>query len=316
MTRLLKITFGLCLICLVGTTTFAEPFEQLFRIMKFSGDCDVKPAGSTTFIKAQEGKAYAYGTTVKTGRKSSALILLSEGNECRVLAKAEVTMQEGAMDPKLKIINLKEGKIEVALEKNLEQYGNSLNVETPTAVCGALGTEFTIEVHMQGEIYVVVFSITDGVVTINGMNFDMNSVTAGTVLSIAADAAKSFTRIKNIKGEFDIDYKDSQGGDKTTTTVPETIVKIWRRRANAGSLVIVTVIVSNPDGTTEPAEVYTVDMPNAEDVKLDAKESGTEKKKFNVTIDEDAILNITTTTTTTTTTTQPESITPVGEGRG
>ncbi len=312
MTRLVRITTLLFLVCLVSTTAFSAPFEQLFRVMKISGDCEVKPAGARKFIKAQEGKAYAYGTTVRTGRKSSALIQLSAGNECRVLAKAELTMSDGITNPKLKVIHLTEGKIEVELEEMLtENTGNSLNVETATAVCGAIGTKFSCEAHKEQDINVVVFIVTHGSTTIFGMNYAIDQVSAGTALSVSGDDAGSFTRIKTLKGMFDIEYKDSQGNPKVVSTEKNSIVKIWRRRAKGGNLIIITVIVTEPDGNTLPADVFTDQLPEDKQDKLPIDGEAKPKRRIKF----DGNITVTTTTSTTTTTTQPRSITPIGKGR-
>lgn len=315
MTKLVKMSAIIFLVCLIGGNTIGAPFEQLFRIMQISGECEVMPAGASAFITAEEGKAYAYGSTVKTGRKSSALIQLSEGNTCRVLAKAELSVSDGAMDPKLKTIKLSEGKIEVSLEKNLkEQFGNSLNVETATAVCGAIGTVFSAEAAREQDINVVVFIISEGSTTIGGMNFNIGSAAAGVGLSISGDDSGSFTRIKCLKGAFDIEYKDSQGQPKIVSTQANSIIKIWRRRAKAGNLIIITVIVTEPDGTTLPADVFTDEIDEEQANKLDQQDQPPSNKRV-IKIGEDGLITITTTTSTTTTTTQPKSITPIGRGR-
>lgn len=318
MTRIAKFSAVLCVACLAGSVAWGAPFEQLFRIMKVSGDCSVKQPSQSRFVDAVEGSAYTYGTVIRTGRKSSALIQLSEGNECRVLAKAELTLAEDTVDPKLKIIKLAEGKVDIALQEDFHEAGNGLNVETATAVCGAIGCHFSAEAHKEQGINVIVFLVTQGKTKVSGMNFDIPEIAEGAGLSVSGDDNGSFTRIKTLKGSFDIHYKDSSGNPKVVTMEPNSIVKIWRRRAAAGNVIIVTVIVTLPDGTTEPAEVFTDKapegkMPGKEDE--DGKGQGKGKQRNRIDITEDGVITITTTSSTTTTTTQPPAVTPVGKGR-
>lgn len=245
---------------LTSSVVFSAPFELAFRIVKITGECAVKKANASSYEPAVEGQAYAYGSAVRTGRKSTAVVKLSEGNECRILSKADFVMAENADNPKLKTIKVQEGKIEISLDPSRHESGNDLNVETATAVCGAVGSLFTVEVQRESGVNVLVVFCTEGELKLEGSNFSATKVLANCGLSISGDDNNNFTRIKCLKGNFTLSYKDADGNVKEVVQEANAIVKIWRRQSDAGNVVIITVIITDPDGTTHPAEVFTEQM--------------------------------------------------------
>ena len=131
------------LVATISTTAFAG-FEPLFRVIKVTGECSLKRPKEREFSPAPESKAYPYGTKVRTGMQSSLVVIFSEGNICRVLANTHLTMSEGAGNKKLKVVRLNEGEVEVELKEDFHSDGNALNVETSTAICGAIGCKFNV----------------------------------------------------------------------------------------------------------------------------------------------------------------------------
>ena len=98
---------GLVILALVTVLAMAAvapaaPFEPLFQVKEISGTCQVKVPDSQDFKDAEDGKAYPYGTSVRTERKSSAVIVFSEGNQCRLMSGVTVTISQDAADAKLK----------------------------------------------------------------------------------------------------------------------------------------------------------------------------------------------------------------------
>lgn len=258
MSKLTRIAVLLLFVCALASVASAAPFEKLFLITKIEGTCSVKPAGATEFTPAAEGKAYAYGTAIKTERKSSAVIKFSEGNECRILAKATLELSEDTTDQKLKIIKLDEGKLEISLEENIHEVtGDGLNVETATAICGAIGCDYDIEARKEQDINVAVFVVKKGAVWLKGMNFNIARLETGAGVSVSGDDGNTFTRVRTLKGAFEIQYKDSEGNPKVVTTEQNSIIKIWRRKSEVADVVIITILFIGPDGTSQPADVFT-----------------------------------------------------------
>ena len=70
------------LLVLVGPADAAR-FDPLFRVVGIRGECMVQPAGQADFVPAIEDRAYHYGTKIKTGPDSAAIVRFSNGNDCR-----------------------------------------------------------------------------------------------------------------------------------------------------------------------------------------------------------------------------------------
>lgn len=70
-------------------------------------------------------------------------VMFSPGNEFRLLPRSEVQIngEGGAGGRFRRVLKLNDGSVELDLKK-LE--GSKVEVETPTAICGAVGTQFTV----------------------------------------------------------------------------------------------------------------------------------------------------------------------------
>ncbi len=235
------------LVCAIGTNAFAE-FEPLFQVVKVTGECSVRRPDDGDFMPAEESKAYPYGTRIRTGMRSSLVIVFSEGNMCRVLANATLTMTEGVTNKKLKIIRLQDGEVEVELLEDFHKDGNALNVETATAICGAIGCKFRVASKLEEDLRIVIVRVIDGMIRINGENFDAPELTRDDWMSLLSPPDRSFLRLKNMKGSFEIKIKDEDQADKIIPTVEGTVLKIWQRQVPGTGQHVVTSVLTGPDG--------------------------------------------------------------------
>lgn len=120
----------------------ADPV-QTFRVIKFDGRCEVRTDdGDYADLQRQ---AYPYGVTLKTGRHSFILVEVSPGNTFQLMARTALTIEQSKKDPRLKRIRMNEGGVSLLLDK--WPRGHKLDVETPSAVCGAVGTRFVVSVE-------------------------------------------------------------------------------------------------------------------------------------------------------------------------
>ena len=222
-------------ICLFSAVSMAAPFEELFRIEKITGTCTVQTPGSSAFVEAVDGNAYPYGTKVRTGRKSSAQITFSEGNTCRVLANAVLAINKDTKNEKLKSVVLDTGKVEVKLEPEFHKTNNdSLDIITPTAICGAIGCTFSVDSRKEKvdkeELLVTVVMCDDGQILVSGQDFKAPMDTEDGLL-IATPTDKSFIRLKNIKGVYNVEVHDAEGNPNLLELKVGSVVKIWRAKS-------------------------------------------------------------------------------------
>ena len=146
----------LCLlVTLVGTTVAQESPIKNFKIVAINGRKDVKVLNSENTLapKPSVNQELNFGTTIKTGRRTTVDLSFSEGNTFRILARTKIKITENARDPRLKVLHVSAGSVEMKLDKYPE--GHKLQVETPTAVCGVVGTRFIVSFESHRKILVM-----------------------------------------------------------------------------------------------------------------------------------------------------------------
>ncbi|MCH2206945.1 MAG: FecR family protein [Lentisphaerales bacterium] len=115
-----------------------------FKVIQISDKTARIKGSKGGYAKVEEGKFYAFPATIKSNR-SQVLIKFSEHNTARLLPKTTLHLSSPKVrHPKLKLLD---GK--VALELDRFPKDHKMEVSTPTAVCGAVGTRF--EVSYSGE---------------------------------------------------------------------------------------------------------------------------------------------------------------------
>lgn len=213
--------------------SYAAQFAPEFTLGECVGTCEIAAAGSSTFVAAEKGKKYAYGATLKTGRKSSIAIILSEGNEFRLLAESVAVAAEDPNDKTFKVVKLKAGQTDVKLDPSFHKT-NKFRVETATAVCGAIGCHFSV--NTSGKTTSI--KCDEGDIEATGQGIDWNA-------RMNAGDAMEFTKTDNgftckiTAGDFDIKFPGASGkvlhvaaGDVVTATISGTTVTITVTRKN------------------------------------------------------------------------------------
>jgi hypothetical protein len=207
-----------------------------FTALEVKGKCKIEEAGTTEYVDIKIGVEYAFGSTIKTMRKSFVELQFSANNKFRLLARTTLKINQDTRNPKLKIVKLESGQVELELDDFPRDH--SLKVETPTAVCGAVGTRFVVAFEdnqgdavaaaakkggrenrfncSQGEVHVASrFSVDD--VTLEGDTLDIPGFGAGTEIVAVIHEGKenSYTDISVNRGKLTFNY----GDDDTNTLV-------------------------------------------------------------------------------------------------
>ena len=204
-----------------------------FTAIKAIGDCRIKK--NTVYEDITVGAFYNFGAMVKTGRNSYLDFQLSEANVFRLLARTALVITEDVRNPKLKILELDKGSVTVQLDNFPPDH--KFQVETPSAICGAVGTRFVVSfeddtivspvsatpgsrVHRfsceQGELQVASrFTVDDQIVI--AQSFSVDSVAAGSdmVAVIQEGLDNVYTDITVNRGRLTFKY----GGDDSTSFV-------------------------------------------------------------------------------------------------
>lgn len=219
---------------LPGQVFGAEARFDTFALREVRGPaCEVMPAGAAAWGEAREGEIQKAGAKGRTGARSSFVAAFDEQNRFRLLPGTEVAVRASTRDPKFtKVVslNMDRGGVEVDL-KSLPK-GYQLKVQTPTAVCGAVGTEFTVRSDRresnrvecrQGKVFAR--SVEDG-------SFNAPGISAGQALEaeLAPGKENSHARLKTEGGDMSVAF----GSDAARLDVREgSVVQLAQERADS-----------------------------------------------------------------------------------
>ncbi|MBC8453421.1 FecR domain-containing protein, partial [PVC group bacterium] len=259
--------------------------------------------------QAEEGKAYPYGTEIKTGGRSSANVVFSEGNARKLLANTQAAVT--GKKKKAKTIELSGGEVEANLPVGYDKTGDSVSIKTPTAICKAIGGKFSVVSKLESSFRLVIIRATEGSLSVSGEYYDIPALEKGDWVSLLSPRDRSFLRLKNMKGKYDVKIVDENFEEKSIPTKVGSVLKIWQRKvAETGEIVVTTMIILQG----QAKETVTVTYPAGKAKKGwtgDIPDDGVVKKDVPV-LDPEPIVPTPPTTTTTTTTTKPDP-TPVGK---
>ena len=280
--NVLTMAVAFLLISVISNNSFSAPLEPVFKINKISGECTVKKPGDGTAQNAVEGQAYPYGSEVITGRKSSAVIVFSELNECRIMANTKMLMTEDLSNKKLKLIKLEKGQVDLNLEESFhEKTGNDLSVETAAAICGAIGCKFSVQASSEADMKSAGVVVTDGKIFVKGLNFNVTSLDKddAAVVSIASD--QSYVSLKNVKGNFEVTIKDAQGNPRNIALKQNYVLRIFRKVNETTKQGTVTILVISPEGKTEESitRSFKLDDPTEPGLSNDPSENNKDGEK-------------------------------------
>ena len=203
---------------LLASHLVAAPFEPSFTIAKVTGTCEVQAPDASESEAAVEGKAYAYGTLIRAGSSSSCIVSFSEDNGCLVCQNTTARITQQEKNKKFKIVRVVDGEVEFNLEKDFHKY-NQLSVETPSAVCKAIGCTFATGFQIVGDLKTSTFRCSEGEIGATGDYFSITDFGADDQVTISETPNNNFIRVKIVKGEVTLVLRDENGGERRVTLV-------------------------------------------------------------------------------------------------
>ena len=203
-------------------------FDPVFRLYQFKGTCTVEKPGEIPmrdeqnreiYPSAVQRKAYPYGTRIRTGASSTAQIDFTKRSHFTMRNNTQVLVGEDPADPRIKMVRLESGSIEVLLEKGIEKNSNSVVIETPAAQCLATNrVEFTVEVRQEPDRYMTtVFATQDNISVVNPSLFNiyMNAPEKGREkgLTVSSTLDNNHISVSSIKGIFGMKVRNPKDVD-------------------------------------------------------------------------------------------------------
>jgi hypothetical protein len=111
-----------------------------FTVVRMKGICRVM-AGNE-FIPLELNREYPLGTIIRTGVHSFADVEFTKLNMFRILPRTTLEITEDARSSPRKVLSLHNGSVRVEMDKL--PAGHKVEVETPSMICSAEGTRFTV----------------------------------------------------------------------------------------------------------------------------------------------------------------------------
>jgi hypothetical protein len=257
----------LCLgLILLPCVIFAAPFAAKFQIAKIDGKCKVRVPTAEAFEDVVVSNRYVYGTVLQTSRGSSAIVRFSKGNGCLIHELTTITISENLKARNEKTLKLDSGGVKVLLEKNFHK-NNKLSVQTPSAVCGAVGCDFTVTYKIVGDLRTTFLSCTEGEVRVDNSQrllpdiFSITGIGANEQVSVAESPSGKFIRIKQVKGKTRIALVLGRASDKKLELVTgdEVVIMIKESKEQPDeSVVLFKIEYADPEKELEVYEGHPV----------------------------------------------------------
>ncbi len=146
----------------IVSTVGGDEFET-FIVQQVRGkSAEIKPGGTSVWQPAKERETHKAGSMGRTGDQSTFTVAFDTRNRFRLLPNTEVIIQTSTHDPRFrKVIDLTMNKGTVEVDLDALPQGYQMKIQTPTAVCGAIGTRFKVKAENQVENY---FECTQGTI--------------------------------------------------------------------------------------------------------------------------------------------------------
>lgn len=225
-----------CLLFLAGWTLSAADDITGFKCVGFDGECTYKTDAGLQPL--EKDKVYPWGTELHTGRGAYADLAFlpvssdkDKQNTFRLLARTVLVVSQDVKNPKLMRLAVSAGGVDLKLDSFPK--GSQLQVETPSAVCGAVGTRFKVTYEggdtdeetvarqgshenrfdcSKGAVFVAShFAVKD--TTVQGEAVNVGQMKAGSALVavIHAGAENTYTDITVNRGRLDFDIGGQKG---------------------------------------------------------------------------------------------------------
>jgi hypothetical protein len=239
----------------------AESFDLVFRILRFTGDCQVTPPDATVSSAAKAGRAYPHGSTVRTGPKSTATIALSANNECSMKEQTAIYLVDPDKSRDLRTIQLLTGQVQVDLDVNAEpqKMPNKVVVKTVSAAASTRASRFSAISHPTNDLTVTTFTCDaigkeggkEGMLSITGPQFEIPTMKPTDAVEVSGTQDQSYTRLAVLRGAIPVNMRGPDGAPFTYEAKQRAVIKFWVKRADSGKAVSVAVRVLTSNGDTE-----------------------------------------------------------------
>jgi LysM repeat protein/predicted Ser/Thr protein kinase len=231
---------------------------QGFTVVEIRGDCQVSQDAGVGFAAAKEGGHYPLGAVVKCGRSSSADLRVTATAALTLLPSSSVSVEDGDGEVGT-LVRLQVGSVQV---RRTGERGGELQVVASGIVCRPRMGTFDLSLGTTSgtsALDISTVACEEGEVSLSGANFFIPRMSNRAAACVSSSRDMSFSAVTTTTGMVILHIKDNQGRPKTVTMEKGSVTKIWRRSADSGKKIIVTILICAPDRTVSEAVTYTED---------------------------------------------------------
>jgi hypothetical protein len=238
----------------LATSMPAQSFDYLFRVTGCKGDCQVKKPGAAAFEPVFNGKAYPFGTIVRTGRNGELFVVFSQEDSLRLYPQSELSVwePEGTSGNSNRVVRLANGKIEIVVREGLAEQ--SLVVETPIAACDSFAGRSAMELTKSKkptrnrlDLSQLIHTET-GALRVRGPQFSIPKMKSGSTARLESSLDRTITRITNESNDYLVNIENGTDAPVALETTTHSTVRICREQAPVGGKLVVSVLETAPDG--------------------------------------------------------------------
>lgn len=244
----------------LATALPAQTFDPLFRVTSVKGLCQVRKPEAATFEPAIPGKAYPFGTVVRTEKNAEAVVSLSAEDAFRMQPDTEVIVRVAPGSDVNRLVQLETGKIQSSVRENLPE--DAVVVETSVGACDALTGRSDIQASRDKDGLRLEVTTGSGSVRIRGPQFAVPKLKAGCGIRITSSEDRSLTRLVNTCGDYKVELDNASDTPVPLDTSTKSTIKICREHAPIGGKLVVSVFAAGPDGKGRESFAYVVGEPN------------------------------------------------------
>lgn len=239
--------------CFHGRPLAAEPLvlDRLFQLKGIQGTVEAKRATDEAFESAIHDRAYPYGTTLRTGPKGIARILISNFQDFITVGPNSLVLPDlSESNSAARVIRFLEGDIEYSLSRAMAEAPDLLSIAAPMTVVDRLKGEGQLKLSRRDGLHTLRLEPRTEAIRVTGWQFAVPSLNANSVLEISSSANREFTSLKNIAGDFTIVIEKGETDEEPARIdmSPMASVSIWREFAPVGGRLLVSVLVNDPRG--------------------------------------------------------------------
>lgn len=148
MKKMLCMGLAIVLVGIFSMGAYAADSGLKAKIISIKGDVKVDPKGSGSWLAAEVDMELNQGAIIKTGAGSSANLAFDTAMLNVLNIEENTTLSVDILSEALSRVGLSNGNILAKLE-GLKK-GSTFQVKTPTAICGARGTVWAMQVSPRG----------------------------------------------------------------------------------------------------------------------------------------------------------------------